>query len=298
MEVGVAAGLCAAFFLSVSYVCSRVFLARFPGGAVSLLASSHVLMGILAAMILTFLVPATLPCFAEYAVPLIGTIFFYFLAQFGLFQALRTADASRVSPLLGLKIVVLALISEVFLGERFSGWRWGGVLLSVGAGGMLSLSSEGKVAWASVGWVVATCIGYSLSDLLVKEFIDAFMDLGLVRGSLAALCVCYFACGIVGAAMLIRLPRVTRRMWRNCLPFAATWFVAMFFLFVCFARIGVVFGNIVQSSRGVISVLVGLAVGAAGLVQVEESMTMGRLLWKGGAAVAMTVSIALYYLGA
>lgn len=297
MGLGVAAGFLAALCLSISYLCSRVFLARFPGGAVSLLAVSHVVMGIVAAGVFTCLKPGTMPRFLSYALPLIGTILFYFLAQLGLFQALRSAHASRVSPLLGLKILILALISAVFLEERFSAWQWAGVLLSVGAGGMLS-RSEGKVAWASVGWVVATCVGYSLSDLLVKEFIDRFMELGLFRGSLASLCVCYFACGIVGALMLVHLPRVPGRMWRSSLPFALAWFVAMFFLFVCFARIGVVFGNIVQSTRGVISVLLGAAVGAAGLVHLEERMTVGCLVWKAVAAVAMSVAISLYYLGA
>lgn len=67
---------------------------------------------------------------------------------------------------------------------------------------------------------------------------------------------------------------------------------------VCFSRIGVVFGNIVQSTRGVISVLLSAAVGAAGLVLVEEKATGARLLWKAGAALAMGGAIALYYLGA
>lgn len=50
---------------------------------------------------------------------------------------------------------------------------------------------------------------------------------------------------------------------------------AMFFLFGCFGTIGVVYGNILQSLRGVISILVGFLIARMGFVSLEEKVGRG-----------------------
>ena len=50
------------------------------------------------------------------------------------FRALKLGDAARVAPLDKLSVVLVAVISVVFLGERLSGANWAGVgLIAAGA---------------------------------------------------------------------------------------------------------------------------------------------------------------------
>ena len=52
----------------------------------------------------------------------------------GLIGVLKLGDAARVAPLDKLSVVLVAVISVVFLGERLSGANWAGVaMIAVGA---------------------------------------------------------------------------------------------------------------------------------------------------------------------
>jgi len=84
-------------------------------------------------------------------------------------------------------------------------------------------------------------------------------------------------------------------MWVRAVPFAVTWFAAMLFLFGCFARIDVVYGNIVQSTRGLMSIGLGALVAAAGFERLERRVDRGVLLRRLGAALLMTGAIVLFY---
>ena len=81
------------------------------------------------------------------------------------------------------------------------------------------------------------------------------------------------------------------------LPFSAIWLVAMLLLFATFAIIGVVFGNIVQSSRGIISILIGYLVAAAGHQHLEQKVAHGVLARRIAAAALLSLAIALLSLG-
>jgi hypothetical protein len=86
----------------------------------------------------------------------------------------------------------------------------------------------------------------------------------------------------------------TQRAWLGALPYAAFWFLAMVLLFECFLRIGVVFGNIVQSMRGLISIGLGVWVASMGWTHIESHMPR-RVFWKRViAALLMLGAVALY----
>ena len=294
--IGILFGLGAAFSQSLSYIFSRVFVARFSQSAITLLVSSHIIMGAFSLLALAVFSVDSMPLLQSYLWWLLGTAFFYLSAQVCLFLALRRSDASRVSPLLGIKILFLAIITVPLLGETFSGTQIGAVLLCVGAALLLSWS-RGRMGRQSLLWVMLTCLGYSLSDVCVKHVIDQFLYLGLFHGSVVSVSLCYALCGLIGLGFMPFVPRLSREIWSVAFPFALTWFVAMLFLFASFGSIGIVFGNIVQATRGVISVLLGVLVGAAGFVHLEEKMTPKVFIKKLSAALLMVGAIALYYTG-
>lgn len=201
-----------------------------------------------------------------------------------------------MSPLLGTKILFLAVISVVVFQQEFSLLQSISIALCLCAVGMLSWSN-GKIAWMSLLWVLLTCLGYALSDICVREVISKFLFLGLFHGSVVSACLCYSFCGLIGAGLIIIVRPVSTSMWIHALPFASTWFIAMLFLFACFGSIGIIYGSIIQSTRGILSVFLGVMVSGAGLVHLEEKMNTAELLRKAVAALCMAGAIVLYYVG-
>lgn len=296
MLLGLALGLCAAFFQSCSYLGSRWFVGRYPGGSVRLLALGHVWMGAVSVVLAAAFWPEEMPAPGTFALSLLGTVAFYLLGQMCLFLALRHTDASRVSPLLGLKVLILALMSVAFLDAHYSGQQWAAVGLSILAAVMLALSG-GTIARDSLLWAIAACLPYCLSDMNIKLLVGDFESMGLLGSSVFATAITYILCGLLGLGALAFLPRAGRREWRDATPFATAWLISMLFLYACFSQIGVVFGNILQSTRGIQSILMGAVVAHLGMITLERKVARGALLERVAAAILMTAAIALFYLG-
>lgn len=296
MIIGILLGFGAALAQSCSYLFSRRFVAKHSSGTLSLLVLSHVIMGALSAVILPFVWPDSLPPVGNFAPTLLAAAGFYFMAQGGLFMALRSSDASRVSPLLGLKLVMLPIICVSFLGRSYTPMQWLAVVLAVFAAWCLNRSG-GKLSWRSVGWILFTCLGYSLSDLNIKSLVGHFDELGLIQASLVSAFLCYVFCGLCCLPGLLWVKNQNRDMWKMAFPFAVAWLIAMLCLFGCFGSIGVVFGNIVQSTRGLISIILGALIAKAGYHHLETKLPGSVLVRRLAAAMLMLVAIALFSLG-
>jgi drug/metabolite transporter (DMT)-like permease len=211
--------------------------------------------------------------------------------------ALKKSSASRVSPLLGLKVFILALIGVSLLGQHFSPLQWTAIVMSVLAAMMLSRTGE-KLSLRGALWIFLTCVAYCLSDINIRMLIGHFEYLGLLHGSVLSTCLSYFACGVIAAAMLPFVLRPTTTMVAYSLPFAVSWFGAMLLLFACFGSIGIVYGNIVQSSRGIISIIFGAVLIKYNFEHLDRKVSRGVFFQRLAAAVLMSCAIALYYWGA
>ena len=295
MVIGALLGLGAATCHSVSYLFSRLFVIRRRKGILRLLVLGHVLMGAASAIALPALWSADVPPLSRYILPLLGAAGFYLLGQAGLFLALRHADASRVSPLLGLKVIVLAAITVLFLRDRLSLLQWVAVALSGGAAVLLGSSGTRLNRQAVVGLIFA-CLSYCLSDLSIKALVEALSGLGPWRAVLLAVSMSYVLCGILGLLLMPWAGRAALKDLPYALPFAVSWLLAMVFLYACFAAIGVVFGNIMQSTRGLISILFGAALAHAGMVHLEEKTSRAVLARRLAAAGLMCLAIAMFFL--
>jgi len=74
-----------------------------------------------------------------------------------------------------------------------------------------------------------------------------------------------------------------------------SWLGAMLLLFGCFQVLNdVVWGNILQSTRGLISMVLGAAVAGAGMVHLEKKVARGIFWRRMAAALLMSAAIALY----
>ena len=85
--------------------------------------------------------------------------------------------------------------------------------------------------------------------------------------------------------------------WLYALPFAAAWLLSMVFLYACFALIGPVFGNILQSTRGILSIVLGAGLARLGVEHLEERVPRAVLLQRIGAALLMCIAVWLFQTG-
>ncbi len=291
---GILLGLIAAFFQSASYLCSRIFTLRHNNDIIKLLVLSHIIMGVVSAPLAIFLLPAKMPPFSEYGLVLLGTAVFYLLGQFFLFVAIVRFEPSRVSPLLGLKVLILAILSVLFFQGHFSLTKWLAVLLSTLSIFLLSNSGQ-RLEWKCIALTLLACLAYCLSDLCIGMLVDKFRFLGLFRAAPFSASLSYLLCGVFGLIVFCFIPgKASKDTWAYAVPFAASWFLAMIFLYFCFGFIGVVFGNIIQSTRGIISILLGVFIAHIGFEALDAKITRTMFIQRIIAAILMTGSVALF----
>ena len=303
---GVVAGLSAAFFSALSYLVSRHHSLRQRaagrrGATLRLLALAHVLMGSACLPVTLWLWPDKAPDVAGISGPLAVSVGLYLLGQSALFAALRRVEASRIAPLMGIKIAMLALIVTYALGESLDPRQWLAVSLCISAAFILQ-AGHGAVPPAALGFVVASCLCFAVADLGIIRLIEALQagvaaaggDLGRIHAGGLALTLTYAACGLLFVPLLVRLRQLDRADWAASCQYAAAWMAAMAGLYCCFGLVGVVLGNILQSTRGMMSVALGAVLAHRGWHDLEQRVDRVTLLRRIAAATLMTAAIAIY----
>ena len=304
---GILAGLAAAFFSSVSYLVSRHHGTREKHASRRMLIFAHVIMGIFSASaaisIYSQEILSTriwtwdiwLPCFISTAT--------YFFGTWAVFKVLRKTDASQLAPLLGLKIIALALIVSLLFGQTLSVAQWFAVTLCAAAAILLQQGGSG-LPFQSLILLSCGCSCFAIADLGIVEMMDAMqnvMQLGRFTVGCLALLVTYAFIGLLVTPFAILEyasdPYPTPRDWQAAFEYSTAWLLAMFCLYACIGSVGVILSTILQSTRGIVSVILGVVLSGQGWHQLESSIdrtVFGRRLL---AAVCMTTAIGLYVLG-
>lgn len=306
LSLGVVSGLAAAFFSAVSYLVSRQYglrqrAAGRTGSGLRLLAIAHLLMAAVCLPLSVSIWPAASPPLDRFVLPLAASAGFYLLGQASLFAALKRVEASRMAPLLGLKIVMLAVIVSFVLGHVLDARQWLAVGLSVAAAAMLQIG-RGAVPGGAFGFVLACCLCFAVSDIWIVHLIDGLQAAAstssvvitrLHAGGLA-MALTYGLCGVIFAPLVRAVGPLAWADWAAGLRYASAWLLSMVGLYCCFGLVGVVFGNILQSTRGLMSVALGAALAHFGWHELEQRVDRATLARRLAAALLMTAAIALY----
>lgn len=204
-----------------------------------------------------------------------------------------------MSPLLSLKILLLAFANLALGLESYTCVQWVGIGLSLTAAVLLSKAGR-AVPLVGYAWLLFTCASYSTSDYFVRVQFPIFTPyLSFVHASIVITLLSYATGGVFGVLALPFSGKYPRRVWTHyALPFALAWLAAMMFLFSCFGLIGIVHGNIVQSTRGLISIGIGYLLARAGHVHIERSVDRRTMVRRLAAALLMLLAVALFSLGA
>jgi len=304
LPLGVMAGLVAALASAVSYLISRHHGNRAGGGSLRLLVAGHAAMGLVCLPLVWLLAPATWPPQpAAWLRPLAGSVVCYLAAQGAVFAALKRVTASRLAPLLGLKLVMLAGIVSLAPGPGLDLRQWTAVGVTVLA--VLMLQRGGAMRPAALGIVLAACLGFAIADLLIVRLIDALgqsvdasgRPLSRLHAGGLAMAVTYVACGGAALAATVVGPGLRPRDGRDRIAagqYAAAWLVGMVALYACFGLVGAVLGNVLQATRGVMAVVIGAGLSRAGWHDLEERVDRPTFVRRIVAAALMVAAIGLY----
>lgn len=297
--LGIFCGFTTAILMACSYIASGWAIRRTPElNALTLLACSFIWMGLVCVVGLAFTWrPEILQGFWHRFPPVVASLSCYTLAQILMFAAQRKVDASLLVPLLGLKLPILMFLNIAFLGSSFTWLQVFAVALTVVAAFLLNRTGKGLV-FSSLCYVLLACVFFSLSDMSLKQETDLLInELGFSPTLAAAYCTYlnYLTAGIFGAVVIAFNRRIrTRRAMLHSLPYGLLWIVSIIFLNICFAILGTVNGNIIQSTRGIFAILFAPILVACGLTYLEQKVSVGTIARRLLAAGLMVGAIFLY----
>ena len=184
--LGILLGLVCAAGSSSAYLCSRLYALRHAKedngeaswrGPLRLLVCAHVYMGVASVVIAGVLLLPSDRWPRDWGLALLlcaAVALFYLIGNVLLFLALQRTDASRIAPLLGVKVVLLALIMKLVFGEPLVAQQWVAVLLASTAAIMLG-ATGGRVPLRTAALVLATCMGFVMSDVFISQMVPAML---------------------------------------------------------------------------------------------------------------------------
>lgn len=294
--LGLISGVFSALSQSVSYLFSARYLQRHRS-AEWLLLYSQALMGACCLPALFFLWPGASPWrLLAWLAPL--WVLLYFGGQGFFFLGQRLLESSKLVSLLGLKIPVLALFAITFQSAHLPPMAWGAVALTVGGAVLFNWTGGRRLTLKALGAALGTVVLYCGCDLLETHLVRFSLGEGsgpwaVLRASLFALCMLYTVLGAVCWGILMRQGFHGRLLWA-CAPFCGFWYASQVLLFMCFGAVGPVYGNVLNSLRGVFSVILGLLLSRTGWIRSEVRVPAAMWVRRGVAALLIVLGIALY----
>jgi uncharacterized membrane protein len=290
MFLGVICGFLVAFMQPVAYLLSRRFFVR-GGKALELTVYSQVIMGLIAIAML-------LSCWqawsfngdiAARAAWSMGTIL---IAQICYFLAIRFVEASRLSSMLGLKLIFLALLNMLLFDERLHSVHWLAVVLCAAAALIMNHSGL-KISLKALMMIIVCCFFLAASDIADYRLVTAIkLENPFLRGVIAT-GFCYGGLGLISLPGLFFL----RFDWQKCksaIPYSGVWMAAMVLFYLCIGLLGTVFTSIIQSSRGLISVLLGAVVAWLGYAGIESKASAAVWLSRLAAALLIMAAVVIF----
>ena len=172
MVTGIIAGLLSALLQAVSYLCSAEFMLKYKS-SLRLVIFSQLAMGVFCLPFLPFLFPRQLSgMLPEFLLWTGAWIVCFTVGQTAFFNTLRTIEASRMSSLLGLKIIVLSVIYVLIMRTPLSFLQWIAVLMSSLAAVGMNWSGGARFSLKGILWLLVTLIAYSLTDMTETHLVS------------------------------------------------------------------------------------------------------------------------------
>ena len=318
MLFGILFGFGSALGSSLAYLASRRYTVRHAEGEAQqprwlgplrLMVTTHVMLGIVCGGAYLTIRPAGEQQPSDWSWALTTSVFvalFYLIANLVLFFVLQRTEASRIAPLLGFKVVLLAFVTQFILKDPLVTQQWAAVLLATAAAWVLGSSGE-RLPWTIIVLTVLACACYVSSDTFIGQMVPAWMPggvdyeaaktedpVGVMTAALQGMALSYVWCGLV-AVVFLPIAKPWRAIhWKQSAPYAGAWLFAMVCLYSCFALTNIVLGTILQSTRGLMSIFIGVLIYKLGHHHIESHAPLKVVIQRAIAAALMIGAIALY----
>lgn len=180
----------------------------------------------------------------------------YLVAQYLTIITLTMTDSSIFSPLLAIKIPVLAVIALLFLDQVFAINQ----IIAIGAIILLGVyfsSISGKIKLIPLILITVICFMYAVSDLGMAEFMRDWPENNRAMAICGCICYQFIFCGVI-AMPFMKIPRFHLQLSNvyQAKYIALAWMTSDIFFVICFNFAGVVETSIVQSLRSVLGVII------------------------------------------
>ena len=294
MFMGIFASALCALLQSCSYISSAAFLKRY-NSSFSLLVFSQLAMGIVSIPVAVIFFPRGLfNDIAQLALFLFIWLIVICAGQYFFFATQKHIESSRLSSFLGLKIIVLAAITTIFLSGKISLIQFLAILLATsGAVIMNGGKSTKKMSLKAALLLAATVISYCLADLTETRLMKMSQSGNIWCDGLGVCATCYMILGVCMIPLLKKC-KFSFEQLKYGTPYGVLYFGSQVALFVSFGLIGPVFANVIQSSRGIISVAIGVILCRFGLSSLDNKGDRNLWLRRLACAIIMTTAIILY----
>ncbi|MGB0767687.1 MAG: EamA family transporter, partial [Phycisphaeraceae bacterium] len=313
MLFGILLGLGSAFCSSLAYLVSRRYSVHHVEreadqpqwlGPLRLMVTTHVMLGVVCGGAYLVIRPTGEAQPPDWSWALSSCVFvalFYLIANTLVFFVLQRTEASRIAPLLGFKVVLLALVTHFILKDPLVEQQWVAVLLATAAAWVLG-ASGGRLPRTTVVLTVLACACYVSSDTFIGQMVPAWMPAGVdyeaakttdplavMTAALQGMALSYVWCGLVAVALLPIAKPWRATHWRGSAPYAGAWLLAMVCLYSCFALTNIVLGTILQSTRGLMSIFIGVLIYKLGHHHIESHAPLKVVIQRAIAAALMIV---------
>lgn len=293
MFPGILAGVAAAFFQDCGYLFSRIYVTSKHAPS-SLLIFTQVIMGAAGLLMLPFIWDnSILHDGFFFLLPLCGASFGSLGGQYFFFRAEKKVEASRLSSLIGLRVVVIAILSAIFLGDHYDFRQITGIVLAAFSALVMNWQ-HGKLDFNGMGSLGLALLCYALSDMSVGHLVLSLKTDSILHSSLIAMS---FVNLLLCAVMLPGFFRIrNKKEITGAVPFAGSWLIKQLFLYICYAMIGPVFGNVIMALRGPIAIILTFILLAFGVKNLEGNVSRRTWIRRIAATAIMFGAIVLYLL--
>ena len=142
-------------------------------------------------------------------------------------------------------------------------------------------------------FLMSTVITYCLADLVETKLLNMSRSGNIWCDGLGVCATCYMILGFTMIPLFKKWKFSFERL-RYGAPYGVLYFFSQVALFVSFGLIGPVFANVIQSSRGMISVAIGIMLCKIGMSSLDTSGDGKLWIRRMICAVIMTTAIILY----
>lgn len=187
--------------------------------------------------------------------PLLAGVAF-FAGQACQLLAIKTGDVSVVTPTMGTKVILVALLSTALFGRDLPPVAWWAVLLAALAVGLLGFSpktaGDRRAIFAAIGWALLAAFFFGLCDNLVSEWSPLF-------GRPLYIPISFLSAAVLSFALIPFFREPLRTLPRRSLPWVALSSVVLalqaLLLAIALSYTDPTANNILYSSRALWSVV-------------------------------------------